>query len=173
MSLDCWIRTCRIFVILCRTVRSACFRGVAHELMKGQGASMREQILDLIDFTRIDALLEGFNASTGFVTAILDLDGRILSRSGWRKICTDFHRVHPEPRCGVPEAIRYLRENSQKVNPITTTPVSMVWSMSLSRSSSEEITLPTCSPVSSSSKSPTVNPSCSRPERMGSIRLRI
>lgn len=96
MSLDCWIRTCRMFVILCRTVRSACFRGVAHELMKGQGASMREQILDLIDFTRVDALLEGFNASTGFVTAILDLDGRILSRSGWRRICTEFHRVHPE-----------------------------------------------------------------------------
>jgi PAS domain S-box-containing protein/putative nucleotidyltransferase with HDIG domain len=50
------------------------------------------KILKHIDFDRANALLEGFNKSTGFVTAILDLDGNILSQSGWRQICTDFHR---------------------------------------------------------------------------------
>jgi len=53
-------------------------------------------ILNLIDLQKVDALLESFNKSTGFVTAILDLDGKILSKSGWRQICTHFHRVHPE-----------------------------------------------------------------------------
>lgn len=57
---------------------------------------MEIDILKFIDFKRVNALLEGFNRSTGFVTAILDLDGNILSKSGWRRICTDFHRVHPE-----------------------------------------------------------------------------
>jgi len=57
---------------------------------------MKSKILDFIDFERLNTLLEGFNRSTGFVTAILDLEGNILSHSGWRKICTDFHRVHPE-----------------------------------------------------------------------------
>lgn len=52
--------------------------------------------LDLIDFTKVDALLEGFNKTTGFVTAILDLEGNILSQSGWRRICTQFHRVNPQ-----------------------------------------------------------------------------
>ena len=56
---------------------------------------MKMQIEQLIDFAKVDALLEGFNKSTGFVTAILDLEGRILSKSGWRTICTDFHRVNP------------------------------------------------------------------------------
>src|SRR5690606_26613293 len=42
-----------------------------------------------------NVLLEGFYKSTGFVTAILDLEGNILSRSGWRQICTEFHRVNP------------------------------------------------------------------------------
>lgn len=49
-----------------------------------------------IDIEKVDALLEGFSRSTGFVAAILDLNGKILTKSGWRELCTDFHRVHPE-----------------------------------------------------------------------------
>ena len=57
---------------------------------------MKPKILELIDFEKVDTLLEGFNKTTGFVTAILDLDGNVLSKSGWRQICTEFHRIHPE-----------------------------------------------------------------------------
>jgi len=57
---------------------------------------MKIKILDIIDFEKVNILLEGFNKSTGFVTAILDLDGNVLSKSGWRKICTGFHRINPE-----------------------------------------------------------------------------
>jgi PAS domain S-box-containing protein len=59
-------------------------------------AIMKKRLIDFIDFEKINVLLEGFNKATGFVTAILDLDGNILSKSGWRTICTEFHRVHPE-----------------------------------------------------------------------------
>ena len=57
---------------------------------------MDKNILHYIDSEKVNTLLEGFNKSTGFVTAILDLEGNILSKSGWRHICTKFHRVHPE-----------------------------------------------------------------------------
>lgn len=57
---------------------------------------MKTKFLDYIDFDRVNILLEGFNQSTGFVTAILDLDGNVLSKSGWRQICTEFHRKNPE-----------------------------------------------------------------------------
>ena len=57
---------------------------------------MRSKILDYFDFEKANTLLEDFNRTTGFVTAVLDLDGTILSQSGWREICTDFHRVNPE-----------------------------------------------------------------------------
>ncbi|WP_319482492.1 PocR ligand-binding domain-containing protein [uncultured Draconibacterium sp.] len=53
-------------------------------------------ILNLVDFEEVNKLLEGFNQSTGFVTAILDLQGNVLSKSGWRHICTHFHRVNLE-----------------------------------------------------------------------------
>src|SRR5665648_324030 len=68
---------------------------------------MKINILDLIDFDKIDILLEGFNKSTGFVTAILDLEGKVLSKSGWRQMCTHFHRVNPETskKCTISDTI--------------------------------------------------------------------
>jgi PAS domain S-box-containing protein len=57
---------------------------------------MKTSKLDFIDFERVNKLLEGFNKTTGFVTAILDLEGNVLSKSGWRNICTQFHRINPE-----------------------------------------------------------------------------
>ena len=68
---------------------------------------MKTNILDLIDFEKVDILLEGFNKSTGFVTAILDLDGKVLSKSGWRQMCTHFHRINPETlkKCIVSDTI--------------------------------------------------------------------
>ncbi len=62
---------------------------------------MKKNSLEYLDMERLNSLLEGFNQSTGFVTAILDLNGKILSKSGWRRICTDFHRINPltKDRC--------------------------------------------------------------------------
>jgi PAS domain S-box-containing protein len=57
---------------------------------------MNLKIKDLIDFEKINVLLDDFNKVTGFATAILDLEGNVLAKSGWRQICTDFHRIHPE-----------------------------------------------------------------------------
>lgn len=71
---------------------------------------MKINILDLIDFNKVDTLLEGFNKSTGFVTAILDLDGNVLSKSGWREICTEFHRINPETskKCTISDTVGRL-----------------------------------------------------------------
>lgn len=41
---------------------------------------MNTNISQLIDFEKVDVLLEGFNKSTGFVSAIIDLEG-ILYRN--------------------------------------------------------------------------------------------
>ena len=57
---------------------------------------MKSKILDYVDFQRANTLLEGFNQSTGFVTAIMDLDGNTLSKSGWRQICTEYHRKNSQ-----------------------------------------------------------------------------
>lgn len=68
---------------------------------------MKKRTLGIIDFNKVDNLLEGFNKSTGFVTAILDLEGNVLSKSGWRQICTEFHRIHPETsnKCTISDTV--------------------------------------------------------------------
>ena len=68
---------------------------------------MKSKIFDLIDFEKVNVLLEGFNNTTGFVTAILDLDGTVLSKSGWRQICTEFHRINPETakKCKISDTV--------------------------------------------------------------------
>lgn len=68
---------------------------------------MNNKILHLIDFEKVNKLLEGFNKSTGFVTAILDLQGNVLSASGWRQACTQFHRVNSETsqRCTISDTV--------------------------------------------------------------------
>lgn len=68
---------------------------------------MKTNIKEIIDFSKVDTLLEGFNKSTGFVTAILDLEGHVLSKSGWRQICTDFHRVNVDTakNCAISDTI--------------------------------------------------------------------
>ena len=68
---------------------------------------MKINILNLIDFEKVNTLLEGFNKTTGFVTAIMDLDGKVLSRSGWRQACTEFHRINPETskKCTISDTV--------------------------------------------------------------------
>jgi PAS domain S-box-containing protein len=68
---------------------------------------MKTKILDFIDFEKVNLLLEGFNKSTGFVTAILDLEGNVLSKSGWRQVCTEFHRSNPETagKCTISDTV--------------------------------------------------------------------
>ncbi len=68
---------------------------------------MNTKILEHIDFEKVNTLLEGFNQTTGFVTAILDLEGNVLSKSGWRQICTEFHRINPETakKCAISDTV--------------------------------------------------------------------
>jgi two-component system cell cycle sensor histidine kinase/response regulator CckA len=68
---------------------------------------MKTNKLDYIDFEEVNTFLEGFNKTTGFVTAILDLEGNVLSRSGWRQICTEFHRINSETskNCSISDTV--------------------------------------------------------------------
>ena len=68
---------------------------------------MNDNYLDYIDFSKINPLFEKFNKVTGFVTAILDLEGNIISQAGWRDVCVMYHRTHPEAskRCTLSDTV--------------------------------------------------------------------
>ncbi len=51
---------------------------------------------DLIDIPTYQHLSDSFTQLTGMTISILDLNGKILTASGWQEICTGFHRKNPE-----------------------------------------------------------------------------
>ena len=58
---------------------------------------MSEILLEnIIDIDAVQGVLNDFCSVTGMVTALLDLDGKILVSTGWQDICTKFHRAHTE-----------------------------------------------------------------------------
>ncbi|SNS18351.1 PAS domain S-box-containing protein [Anaerovirgula multivorans] len=59
---------------------------------------MEYKFTDLVDISKIQELTNLFYKATGILTATLDLEGNILTASGWREICTKFHRANLKSR---------------------------------------------------------------------------
>jgi PAS domain S-box-containing protein len=57
---------------------------------------MKPSFHELVDINELHSLCEIFSKLTGFVTAILDMEGNVLVATGWQEICTEFHRKNPE-----------------------------------------------------------------------------
>ncbi len=52
---------------------------------------------DLIKFDELQKMLEVSYSATGMPSGIIDaITGEVYAGAGWQRICTDFHRVHPE-----------------------------------------------------------------------------
>lgn len=54
------------------------------------------KLSDIIDVAALTSMMEDFYSITGYLSAILELDGKVLVSIGWQDICTKFHRVHPD-----------------------------------------------------------------------------
>jgi len=57
---------------------------------------MKYTFKELIDAPKLQELTDELYTATSIPSAIVAMDGEILTGSGWQKICTDFHRKHPQ-----------------------------------------------------------------------------
>jgi len=64
---------------------------------------------ELIDIPRLQRLMDLFHAATSIPVGILDTDGNILVATGWKDICTRFHRVHPYTAARCRESDNYIK----------------------------------------------------------------
>ena len=62
------------------------------------------ELAKLIDLDRVQRLCDSLSEAFDVTLAVLDLSGAILVASGWREICTRFHREHPETLRGCLES---------------------------------------------------------------------
>jgi len=74
-----------------KLMKKSVIQSAALENLKDQDFKFR----DLIDVEAITSLCEQFSALTGFVTALLELDGTVLIATGWQDVCKKFHRQNP------------------------------------------------------------------------------
>ena len=61
-----------------------------------------------VDIEAVQSVLDNFCAVTGMVTALLDLNGKILVSTGWQDICTKFHRVNEKSSINCTESDLHL-----------------------------------------------------------------
>jgi len=80
-------------------------------------------IRDLIDIESLRKTLEKFSLATGFTTGFLEYPSQdILVATGWRDICTKFHRAVPESAKHCKESNIYLTTQLKKLKELNIKP---------------------------------------------------
>ncbi len=75
---------------------------------------MKYRFRELIDIPSIQELTDELYKATSMPSAIVDMEGDILTGSGWQRICTEFHRKHPEIEKDCIESDTRIREQLDK-----------------------------------------------------------
>lgn len=52
------------------------------------------KFIDLVDLDELHQLMASFNAVIGIANAVIDVDGVVITSSGWQEACVEFHRVN-------------------------------------------------------------------------------
>lgn len=64
---------------------------------------------DILDLDSIQSLMNSFYQLTNIPMAIIDPAGEVIVKVGWQKICTHFHRTHPD-------ALKYCLESDVELS---------------------------------------------------------
>ncbi|MHC1737725.1 MAG: PAS domain S-box protein [Ignavibacteriaceae bacterium] len=78
---------------------------------------MNRKLEDLIDIPLLQSLQDKLNTVYSFPSAILDIDGKILTAVAWQDICTKFHRINPESEKECIKSDKYILEHLHEANP--------------------------------------------------------
>ena len=60
------------------------------------GVNMKYSFKELIDVPKLQELTNVLYMATSIPSTILTMEGEVLTGSGWQRICTEFHRRHPQ-----------------------------------------------------------------------------
>ena len=83
----------------------------------------RYSIKDLIDIEDLRKILETFSRATGFTTGFVEYPSQeILIATGWRDVCTKFHRAFPESVKHCKESNIYLTEQLKELKELSIKP---------------------------------------------------
>lgn len=78
---------------------------------------MNYKLKDLIDIPLLQKLQEKLDKVYSFPSAIIDMEGNVLTAVAWQDICTKFHRVNPECEKECIKSDQYIGEHLSEANP--------------------------------------------------------
>ncbi len=73
---------------------------------------------DLVDIAELQQLVDYYSKIAGCAMAIIDVNGTVIVAAGWQKICTCFHRVHPQTKKYCRESDCFIKEKLKTDKPI-------------------------------------------------------
>ena len=98
----------------------------AKESAKSRLIEGKYSFKELIDFDELERILALFSEATGFTIVLATHPKReLLIETGWRKICTDFHRAEQRSNLQCIESDLELSENTEKINKTLVSPKAM------------------------------------------------
>ena len=65
-------------------------------ILSPEGDTGDLELAEIIDVPALQSKMESFYKISRFPMAIIDVKGKVLVGVGWQKICTEYHRRHPE-----------------------------------------------------------------------------
>ena len=65
-------------------------------ILSAQGDVERLGLADLVEPEALQALMDEFYNFARIPMAVIGLDGQVVVGVGWQRVCTEYHRVHPE-----------------------------------------------------------------------------
>jgi len=74
---------------------------------------------DIVDIPALREMLERLHSLIGIAVALVDTRGNVLVGVGWQRICTDFHRQHPESEKLCNTSDTFHREELERGKPCT------------------------------------------------------
>ena len=78
---------------------------------------MKYSFKELIDVPKLQELTDELYIAASIPSAVVTMDGEVLTGSGWQRICTDFHRQHSQIEKECIESDTKIREALNKVKP--------------------------------------------------------
>lgn len=79
---------------------------------------MNYRLEDLIDPQQFQMLQDRLNEIYSFPSAIIDLDGKVLTATAWQDICTQFHRKNKECEKACIKSDQYIAEHLSETHPV-------------------------------------------------------
>ena len=78
---------------------------------------MDYKLEEIINIPLLQDLQEKLNLVYSFPSAIVDIDGKILTAVAWQDICTKFHRTNPECEKECLKSDQYIMDHLHEANP--------------------------------------------------------